>query len=161
MDTIKELRIRKKLTQQQVAELIGISLRSYKSYENDANKRGSLKYQYILQRLQEIAPLDETHGILAVEDIERICAEVFKKYSVQYCYLFGSYAKGKARPESDVDLLIDTQVTGLKYYGLVEELRTGLCKKVDLLDFNQLMNNPELLREILKDGIKIYGQPEK
>ena len=35
MGELKELRTEKKLTQQQVADLIGISLRSYKSYEND------------------------------------------------------------------------------------------------------------------------------
>jgi len=40
---------------------------------------------------------------------------------------------------------------------MVEELRTVLCKKVDVLDTKQLMNNLELTEEILKDGIKIYG----
>ena len=35
MGAIKEIRIEKKLTQQQVADMVGISLRSYKSYEND------------------------------------------------------------------------------------------------------------------------------
>jgi hypothetical protein len=48
-----------------------------------------------------------------------------------FCYLFGSYAKGKAKPTSDVDFLISADVRGLEFYGLVEE--------------------------ILKDGIKIYG----
>ena len=33
----------------------------------------------------------------------------------------------------------------------------NLKKKVDLLDFAQLNNNPTLVQEILKDGIKIYG----
>ena len=37
MGELKELRIEKKMTQQQVADLVGISLRSYKSYENDGN----------------------------------------------------------------------------------------------------------------------------
>lgn len=46
---------------------------------------------------------------------------------------------------------------GLKFYGLVEEIRTALHKKVDVLDINQLKNNMELIQEILKDGIKIYG----
>ena len=40
---------------------------------------------------------------------------------------------------------------------LVEEIRTILCKKVDVLNVNQLNNNIELIEEILKDGIKIYG----
>lgn len=38
MSELKTLRIEKKLTQQQVADLAGISLRSYKSYENDPQK---------------------------------------------------------------------------------------------------------------------------
>ena len=38
MSKVKELRLEKKLTQQQVADLVGISLRSYKSYENDKDK---------------------------------------------------------------------------------------------------------------------------
>ena len=82
---------------------------------------------------------------------------MFEKYDVNFCYLFGSYAKEKAKPTSDVDLLISVNVKGLKFYGLVEELRTALHKKVDVLDINQLKNNMELIQEILKDGIKIYG----
>ena len=37
-----------------------------------------------------------------------ICSSVFGNYSIDYCYLFGSYAKGKATEVSDVDLLIST-----------------------------------------------------
>ena len=81
----------------------------------------------------------------------------YLNYEIEFCYLFGSYAKGKATPESDVDLLISTEVSGLKFYGLVEEIRTALHKKVDVLNLNQLTDNPELTKEILKDGIKIYG----
>ena len=54
-------------------------------------------------------------------------------------------------------LLISTVVSGLKFYGLVEEIRVALHKKVDVLNMEQLMDNPELTKEILKDGIKIYG----
>ena len=78
-------------------------------------------------------------------------------YSVDFCLLFGSYAKGKATGVSDVDLLISTEVTGLKYYELAERLREALHKKVDLLDVKQLMKNEELLKEVLKGGIRIYG----
>ena len=54
---------------------------------------------------------------------------IFDKYDVNFCYLFGLYAKSKATPTSDVDLLISGKVKGLKYYGLVEEIRTVLHKK--------------------------------
>ena len=48
-------------------------------------------------------------------------------------------------------------IKGLDFYGLVEEIRASLHKKIDLLDVKQLQNNLELIEEILKDGIKIYG----
>ena len=101
--------------------------------------------------------IDEQHGILKVEDIISKCGMVLEQYDVKFCYLFGSYAKGKATPSSDVDLLISANVNGLKFYGLVEEIRAKLQKKVDLLDINQLKNNIELTEEILKYGVKIYG----
>ena len=154
---LKELRIEKKMTQQEVADLVGISLRSYKSYENDEEKRDTIKYNYIVEQLSKINYIDEETGILELEDIVRKCNEVFERYEVSFCYLFGSYAKGKATQTSDVDLLISVNVKGLKFYGLVEEIRTALHKKVDVLDMNQLKENIELTEEIFKDGIKIYG----
>ncbi len=157
MSKLKEIRTEKKMTQQQVADLVGISLRSYKSYENEPEKADTIKYNYIMEQLKKINIIDEENGILATDDIIKKCRSIFEKYDVNYCYLFGSYAKGKATPVSDVDLLISANIKGLKFYGLVEELRTALHKKVDVLDINQLKDNIDLLEEILKDGVKIYG----
>lgn len=157
MENLKELRIDKKMTQQQVADLVGISLRSYKSYENEESKKGTAKYNYIVSELEKINPIDEEHGILEIEDIVKKCSKVFKDYDIKYCYLFGSYAKATAKHTSDVDLLISANVKGLEFYALVENIRTALHKKVDVLDSRQLNQNPELTEEILKDGIKIYG----
>lgn len=156
MTDLKELRNEKKMTQQEVADLIGISLRSYKSYENDEEKQDTIKYKYIVEQLSKINYIDEENGILELKDIIRKCSKVFEKYEVNFCYLFGSYAKGKATETSDVDLLISTNVKGLKFYGIVEEIRTTLHKKVDVLDMNQLKDNIELTEEIFKDGIKIH-----
>ncbi|WP_026516549.1 nucleotidyltransferase domain-containing protein [Butyrivibrio sp. MC2021] len=157
MGAIKEIRIEKKLTQQQVADLVGISLRSYKSYENDEEKEGTLKYNYILDKLNSINPIDEEHGVLEIDFIIDKCRSVLDEYAVHYCILFGSYAKGKAGEASDVDLLISSDVKGLKFYGMVEKLRNALHKKVDVLNVEQLKDNLELTNEILKDGIRIYG----
>ena len=157
MSALKEIRIEKGFTQSQAAKLVGVSLRSYKSYENDESKIGTIKYNYMLERLTKINLIDEEHGILTQDSIIKKCSVVFQKYNVEYCYLFGSYAKGKAKPDSDVDLLISSDVKGLQFFALVEELRNTLHKRVDALDIRQLNNNPNLINEILKDGIKIYG----
>lgn len=157
MTELKERRIQKKLTQREAADRIGVSLRSYITYENDDEKTHTPKYRFFLSEIDRMNVLDEEHGILTIEDIRRICEGVFEQEKVKYCYLFGSYAKGKATEKSDVDLLISTETTGLRFFGLVEHLREQLCKRVDLLDSRQLLNNQPLLDEVLKDGIKIYG----
>ena len=156
--SIKEIRKSLNLTQQEVSKLTNIPLRTYKVYENDKSKIGTIKYDYILNKLREYSLIDEEHGILSINKIKEICSRVFKDYDVEYCFLFGSYAKGYASETSDIDLLISSSVQGMEYFGLFEKLRRALNKKIDVLDINQLVNNKELLNEILKDGIKIYEQ---
>ena len=155
--TLKELRSSKSLTQKAAAALCGIPLRTYVRYENNPDAEGSLKYQFLFQEISQFGFVDENHGVLSKDDIVRSCNLVFQTYPVEYCYLFGSYAKGLASETSDVDLLLCTNITGIKFYGLVERLRETLKKNVDVLEVRQLTNNPELINEILRDGVKIYG----
>lgn len=155
--TLKELRKSKKLTQVECAQYLGMPLRTYQNYETVEDKADSMKYQFMMQKLSDYGFIDETHGILSVEQIKKICSDVFQNLDIDYCYLFGSYAKGKATETSDVDLLISTSITGMRFFDLVESLRENLKKKVDVLNKEQLNNNPELVNEILKDGVKIYG----
>ena len=157
MTELKEQRLRSRLTQREAADKIGISLRSYISYENETEKANTPKYRFLLAEMREIGRMDEEHGILTMEEIMDACNEIMKDYPVQYCWLFGSYAKGKATDASDVDLLISSGTTGLRFYELAEKLRERLHKKIDLLDLKQLTGNEELLNEVLKDGIRIYG----
>lgn len=155
--TLKELRLSKNLTQLEAANLLGISRKTYFNYEQGKIDANSIKYKSIIDALQQVGTLDENHGILSLEQIKSICRDVFKEYPVEYCYLFGSYAKGKANESSDIDLLVSTPIKGIGFFGLIEALRETLCKKIDLLDVAQLENNASLVQEILKDGIKIYG----
>ncbi len=156
-DTLKTLRQSKKITQTKASEYLGVSLRTYKTYENDQSKIGNMKYDYMLQKLAELNRIDETHGILSIDEIKSACKKVFDDYPIHYCYLFGSYAKNCAKESSDIDLLISSDVTGIKYYGMVEKLKDALHKEVDALGLEQLSENSELLNEILQDGVKIYG----
>lgn len=154
---LKEIRLEKGITQESAARLLGVSRRTYVTYEKDESKISPAKLEFLLQTLEKYALLDETHGVLSLEEIKQVCGKVFKEYDVSYAYLFGSYAKGIATEISDVDLLVSMPVNGLDFYELIETLRESLKKKVDLLGVEQLNNNPQLVKEILKDGVKIYG----
>ena len=158
---LKELRKSKGLTQQEAADRLQLSLRSYSSYENDPKKSDTLKYRFLYQEMEKINRIDEDHGILTVELIKECIERLCFDYDLTYCYLFGSYAVGTPTETSDVDLLISSSVSGLQFFELTERFREVLQKRVDLLDMKQLVGNASLINEILRDGIKIYGKQKK
>ena len=145
------------ITQKQASELVKMPLRTYIRYENEDKYIGSLKYEKLLDMLEEKFQITEEKGIQRIETIIEVVNDIFKEYDIDFCYLFGSYAKGKQTEISDIDLCISGNVTGLAIFGLVEKLRLGLKKKIDLLRLSEIHNNEELLKEIMRDGIKIYG----
>ena len=95
-EMLKNLRLEKHLTQQQTARILGISRRSLVRYEQNEAVLPEKKLRFFCQLLNEYGLIDEEHGVLSLEQIKQICAVVFAEYGVEYCYLFGSYAKGKA-----------------------------------------------------------------
>ena len=136
-------------------------LRTYVRYENGSYKKDSLKYKHAIEVLTNYCLVDETRGILAFEDLKSKVSSVCKQNDVDFCILFGSYSKGKATEKSDVDLLLKTNAKGIAFYGLVEDLRQSLSKKVDVLRVEDLDGNTALLSEIFRDGVKIYNSSEK
>lgn len=52
--------------------------------------------------------------IYTVQEIQSRVMPVAKKYGIKAVFLFGSYAKGTATEDSDIDLLIDTSGTALR-----------------------------------------------
>ncbi|MBQ8177616.1 MAG: nucleotidyltransferase domain-containing protein [Clostridia bacterium] len=154
---LKNVRQSANMTQEQFSKYLGIPLRTYKRYELNESLIPAIKREYILSKIKSFYCVDEDNGVLSQKQIKAICNKVFKKYPIDYCYLFGSYAKGKATDGSDVDLLVSTKLKGLKFFGLVEDLRLALNKRVDVLNVEQLKGNYELVTEILSEGIKIYG----
>lgn len=152
------MRITFGLTQVEAANSVGVPLRTYIRYESNPDE-SNLKYQKIVELLKDKYEITEAKGIYALDKLKIILLNVIEKYQdeISFCYLFGSYAKGYAKDESDVDLCINTTLTGFRFVGLVENLHQALKKKVDVIRFNDLKDNLELISEIMKDGIKIYG----
>ena len=94
--------------------------------------------------------------IYTIDDIKTVLHPVFVKHSVKKAVLFGSYVKGLANQNSDVDLLLDSGLRGLKFVGLIEDVRSALDKDVDVFDETHIMPNSRISSEILKDGVVIY-----
>lgn len=59
------------------------------------------------------------------------------RYGVEKIALFGSFAKGKQRGKSDVDILVDVKKSiGLDFIELADRLEEKLGKKVDVATFD-------------------------
>ena len=157
--TIKEYRMKYKVSVKDASIVSGVPLRTYIRYENDDNYGNELKRKQIIMSLKEKYEINEDKGILCINDIKEIVAKILSNYDkdISFCYLFGSYSKGYAKDNSDIDLCISTSLTGVAFVGLIEELREALNKRIDLLRINDLKDNIELVEEIMKSGIKIYG----
>jgi predicted nucleotidyltransferase len=75
--------------------------------------------------------------------------ETIRQFGVQKLTLFGSYARGEAKKNSDIDFLVEFEPgRGLfdDYAGLLEFLQGLLGKEVDLV-------KPAMVREELKEYI--------
>ena len=158
--TLLQTRTHYGLTQKEVATALNIPVRTYIRYETDDNYGDVLKLQMMMQTLQQKFEITETKGLISPEFIHKTLADLFEakyKSQVDFCYLFGSYAKGYATETSDVDLCVSTSLTGFAFVGLNEDIRNALHKKVDLIRLNHLADNQDLLFETMKDGIEIYG----
>lgn len=156
--TLKEIRLSFGITQAEAARRICVPLRTYIRYEVNPNDE-NLKYQKMVELLKEAYEVSKNKGVYSLNELADIIVDTLDEYrdSISFCYLFGSYAKGYAKDESDVNICLDTSLTGIRFSGLVERLHQALKKDVDVIRFSDLKNNFELIGEIMKDGIKIYG----
>ena len=156
---LREFRKLNFVTQKDAALILGIPVRTLRRYENNESYGNNHKRSMFLKILEENCSITETKGLLTIEQIKQKISELFDneyKNLVDFCYLFGSYAKGNAKENSDVDLYISSSLTGFDFVGLIERVRQVLHKKVDMLRTSELINNPILMNEIMKEGIKIY-----
>ena len=94
--------------------------------------------------------------IYSQNQIRDILNPVFKTHNIKKAILFGSYAKGAADERSDVDILVDSGLRGLSFFGLLEDIVTLLDKDVDLIDTSQIIPDSEIEKEIAKSGVVIY-----
>ena len=93
-----------------------------------------------------------------MEQLKLALMPVFNKNHVRRATLFGSYAKGKATPRSDVDLLVDSGLHGMQFFGLLEDVSNSLECDVDLIDVQDIVPDSKIDQEIRHTGVVIYEQ---
>ena len=126
--------------------------------EDVENKQGYVK-QLIRQDIRGNSP------VLPLDAIRYLVRPLASKYSLKSLYVFGSYARGDATPESDIDLMVDggDVDTAEKYFSMKSELAEVLGRDVDLVMASAAKKNTtragrRFLDHYERDRILIYEQ---
>ena len=93
---------------------------------------------------------------LALAEKEKII-EICKRNDISFCALFGSFARGEGKNDSDIDLLVRfSKPKGFNWLDAAFEIEDTLGKKVDLITENGL--SPFIRENVLKDLQVLYEQ---
>jgi predicted nucleotidyltransferase len=96
-------------------------------------------------------------NLYTLEEIRGKVADTARQYGVEKAYLFGSYARGEASVESDIDICIEKGKirTLLDLSGFCQDLEESLDSKVDVVTTTGLRGN--FKDKIEKEMVLIYG----
>ncbi len=94
--------------------------------------------------------------IYTIEEIRDIVRDIAQQYGVERVSLFGSYARGEAKHNSDIDLRIDKgHIRGLfQLAGFHLDLEEKLKINVDVITTDSL--NEKFLKRISEEEIILY-----
>ena len=82
---------------------------------------------------------------------------LLKKYHAEYALLFGSYARGEATPNSDIDLVVvgGPGFRARDIFALGEELRQLTRKDADVFELRELNTGTPFYNTVMQEGVRI------
>jgi predicted nucleotidyltransferase len=98
-----------------------------------------------------------TNSVLTIEMIKDVIAPIAAKYGVESIYVFGSYARGEATIDSDIDFLVFGG-KGFKLsmvYALAEEIREAFGKDVDVFEINEINVGSDFYENVIKEKVLV------
>ena len=106
--------------------------------------------------------------IYTMAEIKKCIEPIAEKYNLKAVYIFGSYARGEATNDSNIDILIDregsTIKSGFDMGGLYEDLSSYLGKEIGLITLQTLEQkntqeqSPWFVQNVRSEMIKIWGE---
>ncbi len=97
-----------------------------------------------------------------INSVNNYISEIPKEFNIRKVFLFGSYAKGTAKEESDIDIAL--VLWEMKDFFEVQKQLMRLRRKIDLriephpIDENDFNTNNPFASEIIKNGIEIFSK---
>ena len=115
------------------------------------------KEELILKESQadkELGILSNISNKKSLEKIKSKIIRILRNNNIKKAGIFGSYAVGKNKKNSDVDIIVEPPKNiGLRFVKIQFELENNLKKKVDLITYNSV--HPLLKKRILDEEVRL------
>jgi predicted nucleotidyltransferase len=105
--------------------------------------------------------------VYTLDDLKQKITPIALKYDIHAVYIFGSYARGEATDDSDVDVMIQrkgSKIIGIMIGALYEDLSESLGKPLDLVTTETLEQEctkertPWFVDNLLKERRLLYAK---
>lgn len=95
--------------------------------------------------------------VYTIKKIKDVVAPIANKYNVESIYLFGSYARGEADENSDLDFLVfggdNFKLTNI--FALAEDLRMAFQKQVDVFEISEINDDSDFYLNIMNERLYV------
>lgn len=110
---------------------------------------------HIRGRLYEVEDNERNNMKTYIEEIKQKIIPILQRYGVMRAGLFGSYARGEMREDSDIDILVEikSNISLLDFVGIKLEIEEELGRKIDLVEYSTI--KPLLKERILNEQVVI------
>ena len=113
----------------------------------------------ILAAAKEIVRTGKGNKVYTIDEIRAKAVPIAKKYGVKRLSLFGSYARGEADAQSDLDFLYDADNSKVKslfdYMDFVEDLEDAFGCHIDLVEDG--ISDKNFLTAIQENEVLLYA----
>lgn len=91
----------------------------------------------------------------AIQKIRKKILPILKRYGVKRAAVFGSFVRGEAKKNSDIDILVEIEadISLLDFIGLKLEIEEALGRKIDLVEYSTL--KPFIRERVLREQVPI------
>lgn len=94
--------------------------------------------------------------LYTIDSVRATLQPVFRKHNVKRAILFGSVGRGENDEHSDIDIMVDSGLKGLSFFGLLNDVCESFDCDVDLIDVQDIIPNSRVQKEIDRTGVVIY-----
>ena len=98
--------------------------------------------------------------VYTLSQIQEKIVPICREWGIAKLLLFGSYARGEATENSDIDFVVydtENKLAGSGFYALVGDLRNIFnTNKVEVVDSSEIESIPWIAFNIKNEGVALY-----